>query len=225
MSARFIDLTGIRIERFTVINLIDPVYVQYKNGKVKKNYWLCKCDCGNVFSKLAAHIKTTKNCPDCSNKNKITTPNMVRALREYNKRQHDAASKYPRLKTIWYRMIDRCYNVNHISFKSYGLKGIAVCDKWKHSFKEFEDWAVLNGYKDNLSIDRIKSSGNYEPSNCRWATKLEQSNNRRDNVRLIYYGEPITIGNLARKLNLPYSLLYSQIYKNRFIDGLERAAS
>lgn len=80
-------------------------------------------------------------------------------------------------------MKQRCRDVNAINYKHYGGKGITVCDKWRENFQAFYDWAMANGYNDDLTIDRIDSKKNYEPSNCRWATMKEQQNNRSNNVK------------------------------------------
>ena len=68
-------------------------------------------------------------------------------------------------------MEERCYNIKNKSFKNYGGKGIVICDEWLQDFNKFKEWALANGYEDNLTIDRINNNGNYEPSNCRWVTK------------------------------------------------------
>jgi DNA-binding XRE family transcriptional regulator len=89
---------------------------------------------------------------------------------------------------IFRGMKQRCYNEKAESYKHYGGRGIKICDEWLENPELFYEWAIENGYNDGLTIDRIDNDGNYEPSNCRWATMKEQANNTRRNVVITYNG-------------------------------------
>jgi hypothetical protein len=95
-----------------------------------------------------------------------------------------------RLYTIWSCIKRRCFNVNDVGYKKYGAKGITMCHEWKNDFITFRNWALANGYKDDLSIDRFPDQkGNYEPSNCRWATQSQQARNTKRNYLVTFNGE------------------------------------
>lgn len=85
-------------------------------------------------------------------------------------------------------MYARCYNANITHYKDYGGRGIRICDEWLHNYESFRDWALNSGYSDNLTIDRIDVNGNYTPSNCRWATTMQQQRNRRGYGKIKYIG-------------------------------------
>ena len=90
-----------------------------------------------------------------------------------------------RLYTIWCKVKQRCYNKSHTAYKNYCGRGISICDEWLQEntgFMNFYNWAVSNGYSCNLTLDRIDNNKNYCPSNCRWATAKEQSNNKRTTI-------------------------------------------
>lgn len=117
----------------------------------------------------------------------------------------------PRLNHIYHSMLDRCYKVNNMNYKYYGGKGISVCSEWRYNWKEFEKWALTNGYSDNLSIDRIDNSKGYCPENCRWVTKEIQARNKSNNVYLTYKGETKTLAQFCSELGLNYQTVRSRI--------------
>lgn len=86
-----------------------------------------------------------------------------------------------RLYKTWRNMRYRCSNPKDRKYKYYGGRGIKVCEEWDSSFKAFESWALVNGYADDLTIDRINVNGDYEPKNCRWISMAEQQQNKRSN--------------------------------------------
>lgn len=121
-------------------------------------------------------------------------------LGPYAYKGHDYKHGYSgtRIDNIYYHMVGRCYNPKDISYRRYGAKGITVCDEWMKDKESFFKWAFDNGYKDDLTIERVDSNKGYCPENCRWATYLEQSNNISTNVRLEVDGVSHTITEWSR---------------------------
>jgi hypothetical protein len=133
----------------------------------KKHYVIAECTlCGNKYEVYEYNIKTNKStkCYKCSAEQRSETTNL---------RTHGLSKKYRKLYNVWCGIKRRCYNKNQKSFKDYGARGIKMCDVWKNDFSKFCEWALKNGYKEGLEIDRIDNDGNYEPNNCRWITKKE----------------------------------------------------
>lgn len=118
----------------------------------------------------------------------------------------------PRLYRIWANMRTRCNNPNFARYADYGGRGIKVCEEWG-TFEPFREWAVSNGYKENLTLDRIDNDGGYCSENCRWVTQREQCNNKRNNHTLTYNGETLTISEWAQRLNMNYFSLHDRITK------------
>ena len=118
-----------------------------------------------------------------------------------------------RLYRIWHDMKSRCYYSRSIDFDRYGGRGIAVCTEWRENFQSFYEWAISNGYSDELTIERIDSNGDYCPENCRWATAKEQGNNRSNNRILAYNGKIQTVSQWAKELNISESTICTRLWR------------
>lgn len=117
---------------------------------------------------------------------------------------------HTRLHNIWLGMRQRCEKPNCTGWQKYGAKGIRVCKEW-NNFECFRDWALKNGYNEHLTLDRINPKGNYEPSNCRWATQKVQQNNRSNNVYLTYNGETKNLSEWSEETGIDRKTLYNRI--------------
>jgi hypothetical protein len=118
---------------------------------------------------------------------------------------------------IWRGIKDRCYNPNRPEYKLYGGRGVVMCDEWKNDFTAFyRDMGVRP--TPQHSVERIDTNGNYEPSNCRWATRVEQQNNMRKNVHVEYKGEVLTLGQLWRRTEVCRSTFYSWHFHGNLLD-------
>jgi len=185
---------------------IGYIEILEKTNERKNGYivYKCKCHkCNKIVYKTLEHITTREK----QGHNNITC-----GCFDYHKNNlYKHGLSNTRLYNIYVNMKQRCYDKNSISYKDYGERGITICQEWLNDFKTFYKWAIENGYKNNLTIDRINNNGNYEPNNCRWANAYEQSNNRRNNVILEYNGVKKTLIEYAKEYNIEICTLRSRI--------------
>lgn len=131
-------------------------------------------------------------------------------LYEHHNMSNSSNKSTKRLYTIWGHMKHRCNCKTCDDYKNYGGRGIKVCQQWVR-FSNFYNWAINNGYKDNLTLDRIDVNGNYEPNNCRWATIKQQINNTRVNRLLTFEGCTKTMQEWCDILNFSKQLIYNRL--------------
>lgn len=128
-----------------------------------------------------------------------------------NKNRLVHGQRHTRLYNIWRTMKQRCSNHNCINYHNYGGKGIKVCEQWANDFNSFYKWAMANGYENGLTIDRIDTKGNYEPTNCRWATNKVQQNNKSTNRLIEYNGTSHTLSEWADITGIGVGTIWSRL--------------
>jgi len=141
-------------------DIIKDLGMKFKNtdSKYKERFALFKCFCGKIFeSKIWTVKNKEKTSCGCSKHNLSKT----------------------KIYGVWCSIKQRCLNPNDKSYINYGARGITICDDWESDFMAFYNWAMSNGYRERLEIDRINNDGNYEPSNCRWTTSFINASNKR----------------------------------------------
>ena len=190
----FKDLSNQRFGKLVALN------VDKKEND--KTYWMCKCDCGKKCSVLTSRLISghTKSCGCLNNE----------LIGELNKTHSKSKT---RIYKIYQGMKARCYRKTAPNYDNYGGRGIIICQEWLNDFMNFYNWAMENGYSDDLSIDRINNDGNYCPENCRWTNAEEQANNRRTSRYVSVDGETITVAMFAKKYGIK-----SQIFITRRLD-------
>jgi len=163
---------GDKFARLTVISFEG-------RNKYFHSLYKCICNCGKevIVEKYSLISGNTKSC-GCLASELIIARNL----------KHGLCNGHDRLYNIWCRMKQRCYDLNSSDYQRYGGRGIVICKEWLE-YKIFHEWAKNNGYSDNLTIERINNSLNYNPENCKWIPLALQARNRRDNHLIEFKGE------------------------------------
>lgn len=190
-------MIGQKFGRLTVIEELP----ERKHGS---RVYRCKCDCGNIINARKDMLKNgnTRSC-GCLQREKA---------RDIAKAKSTHGKSKTRLYNIYYHIINRCYRKNEPNYENWGGRGIKVCNEWKDDFMTFHNWAIDNGYREGLSIDRIDNDKGYSPDNCRWTTNKQQSNNRRSNIFLEYEGKTQTIMQWSEELGNKYGTMIARYH-------------
>lgn len=197
------DLTGQRFGKLTVIS-------RAETKKDRKARWLCRCDCGNETIVIGRSLRVgmTQSC-GCKSIERCAAMGKANATHGLSR---------TRLYRIWNGMVRRCHNPKAQHYEYYGGRGITVCPEWRDSFETFREWALANGYREDLSIDRENNDGPYSPDNCRWATDLEQANNMSSNTIITYNGKAQNLKQWASELGISYTALICRFDRGWSID-------
>lgn len=162
--------------------------------------YLCKCsECNEYHSKYAYQIHGKSKC----------------TKHGHNYKHGDTHTK---LYGVWYAMKQRCYYDKSVNYKYYGGRGIEVCEEWRDNYSTFKRWAINNGYKNDLTLDRIDVNGDYTPENCRWVDLITQANNKRNNIFFTYNNKTQTIKQWARELGISYKTVTTRMYRGYPLD-------
>lgn len=202
-NGQLVNLRGRVFGRWTVVG---PSKIRNKVSTL----WRCRCACGNTRFVMAGHLirGATMSC------------GCLRREIMCKKQKHGKTGT--KVYGIWKNMIKRCRNKSDVRYPSYGGRGISVCTRWRAFENFFEDMgdAPVGRY----SIDRINNLGNYSPSNCRWATDIEQANNKRNNRIASVKGEPkMTVAQFSRKYGVPSWQVVEILNKMQSLEIFEKA--
>ena len=180
--------------------------MSYSHKSKTEYYYICKCiDCGKEYTLSTTSISSKFfNC---------TCVNIVRKKNIVTNKKHGMCDT--RIYNIYKNMKARCYRPTGSGYENYGARGIRMCDEWlgENGFINFYNWAIENGYTDELTIERIDVNGNYCPENCKWIPPEEQYYNKTTNVYLNIYGIDYTLSQVARMFNVDYNVLWRSYYR------------
>lgn len=200
-----LNLVGLKFSRLTVLSELSE---RTTSGKVQ---FECQCDCGKIVKVIGSKLKNgwTKSC-SCLQKEAVKERSVI-----LNKTHGLSRTS---IYTTYQSMIARCNNPKAESYTRYGGRGIKVCKRWMESFENFYQDMGDKPSKSH-SIERISNEGDYELSNCKWATIFEQENNKSTNVVISYKGDLLTIAELSRLLNISYSKLWNRLKRRKELES------
>lgn len=185
------DITGQKFGYWTVLGR-DESYHDNKRSK-----WICQCKCGAIRSVFKQSLLNGRSkscgCRPSENRKGINSTHGMSGTRIHH---------------IWMSMRRRCDCKSGKYGIGYADRGITVCDEWRNSFETFYEWAMSNGYTDELTIDRIDNDKGYSPENCRWITIGEQQANKRNTIFIDYNGEKRCLRTVCTELGLPYKVIH-----------------
>lgn len=188
------DITGQHFGRLTALYRLHNT-----KGRTK---WLCICECGNLKEITLSDLQSGRvNSCGCLHSEVLIQRNLKHGKR------------HTKLYAVWRSIKTRCNNTADKNYKNYGARGIKMCDEWLHDFMSFYTWAMNNGYKEGLSIDRINNNGNYEPNNCQWTTREVQSRNIRSNRNYTINGVTHCLKDWCYVYNIKYNKVFDRIHK------------
>lgn len=186
------DLSGQAFGRLSVINRADN-----KGGQVQ---WNCLCQCGGSITVSGANLRSG-NTASCGCLRREVSVELGKSTKRHG------MESTPTYRS-WTSMKVRCSDKNHISFKNYGGRGITVCDSWLI----FDNFLADMGVRpDGTTLDRKDTNGNYEPSNCRWASAVVQHRNTRLNKFFEFNGENITLAEISERYGVNISTLRARV--------------
>lgn len=193
-ARNWIDITRQRFTRLLVVEYL---------GRSK---WRCRCDCGTEIVAHRSNLKSgqTGSC-GCLQRELAAA-----RLRPYRLTHGHTEGRQSPTYVAWQRMKQRCYYPGSDSYAEYGGRGIRVCDRWRESFKSFLD-DMGEKPKGLYSLGRINNDGDYEPSNCRWETQIEQERNKRSTRTAFYMGKERSLAEISEMAGADYRLVYERV--------------
>ncbi len=195
------SLEGMVFDRLTVLK----EHGRTNTGRIT---WKCKCSCGNISYPTTTDLRSghSTSCGHCR-----------RAESNKGRGTHNLSNS--RLYKILHGMKTRCFNKDVDAYKNYGGRGITICQEWLDDFMNFYNWAINNGYKKKLTLERNDVNGNYCPENCSWIPKAEQSLNTRANKWVEYKGKLVRVVDIANEqTTLPPRTVRSRINNGWDVD-------